>query len=103
MTAKSFMVGVLLIPALVFSEPVKVDKPVICDNVEIVVKYITGEFGEQPIWMGSSPKGEQSALFVNTQTGTWSIISTTQTKACLLESGVGFQLRTLPQKGAQSI
>lgn len=103
MSIKTIIAGVLLIPALAIAEPVKVDKPVVCDTMENMLKYVMKEFGEQPIWIGQTQNGHQSALFLNTTTSTWSFLTATGTLTCLLESGLGFQLRAASGKKEENI
>lgn len=93
---KTIIAGVLLIPALAYAEPVKVDKPVECYTMEKGLKHIVGEFDEKPIWLGSTSEGLQSGLFLNPKTGTWTFVtSPTATIICIIEHGTGFQLRAM--------
>jgi hypothetical protein len=84
---RKFLLGVLLLPALAYAQPVTVDKPIICEKTEKVIESLqTGQYKETPSWIG---RDEQSryALFANEKTKTWTIIQFNENIACIL--GVG--------------
>jgi hypothetical protein len=83
---KKFLVSVLLLPVLsVAQEPVIVEKPVVCDKIEIILNSLTKEFSEKPIWLGESSDSKYS-VFVS-KSGAWTIIQFTDRIACII--GVG--------------
>lgn len=88
-----FLLGVLLIPALAFAEPVKVDKPVVCDTTQTVLDELTKKYGEAPIFMGKR-KDSMVAVFVNSKTTTWTVVQFNDKIACGIDAGEGFQFRT---------
>lgn len=101
---RSIIAGVLLIPALALAEPVKVDKPVECYKMERGLKHLIGEFGEQPIWLGSTAEGHQSGLFLNPKTGTWTFVTAPNGDTlCIIEHGTGFQMKAMSHKPGQDI
>jgi hypothetical protein len=87
---RKFLLGVLLIPALASAEPVKVDKPVVCDSFENVINFLTTNYNEKPLLIGSS-EDKKVAFVINPKTLTWTLIEYNQTNACLLSRGEGFQ------------
>ena len=93
---KGAIAGVLFLPALVVAQqqqgPVKVDKPVLCAATEVVLPEIYKKYKEVPIW-GSKLQDSKIALFVNTESETWTIIQWSNDYACVLETGEGFFLR----------
>lgn len=96
--------GVLLMPFVALAEPVNVDKPIICYKIENVLKQIMGEFGEQPIWLGSTAQGHQSGLFLNPKTGTWTFVTAPNNESvCIIEHGTGFQMRAMSHKPGKDI
>jgi len=62
------------------------NKPVVCDNVQKVIKALGENYEEKPIWMASG-ENTKFSLFVNQSTGSWTIIQFTSEVACIL--GVG--------------
>lgn len=89
---RSFLLGVLLLPAVAFAQPVTVDKSVPCDKVERVIEELTKKHGEQPVWVGQAQDSRVTVL-VNPQTQSWSVVQFNDKVACVLEVGEGFQLR----------
>lgn len=90
---RSFLLGVLLLPAVAFAQPVTVDKTIPCDKVDKVIEELTKKYGEQPIWFGKS-NDTKVAVLVNTKNANWTVIQFNDKIACVLETGEGFQLRT---------
>lgn len=93
---KKLCSGVLLIPALTLAEPVKVDKPIVCDDLVNVIKYVMKDYDEVAVWFGMVREGTTAGMFVNPQTTTWSFVTAVGDRGCLIESGIGFQLKALP-------
>ncbi len=89
-----FLLGVLLLPALVAAQPVTVEKPVICERTELVIESLQkGEYKEQPVWIGVDESSRYS-LFVNNRTKTWTMIQFNQQIACII--AVGTKAKMLP-------
>jgi hypothetical protein len=86
---RKFLLGVLLLPALVVAQPVTVEKPVICEKTELVIESLQkGEYKENPSWIGYDDKSKY-ALFVNEKTRTWTMIQFNENIACLIGTGEG--------------
>lgn len=82
-----FILGVLLLPAVAVSQPVTVEKPVVCDTPKIVIETLTGkEYKEQPFWAGVD-ENSRYVMLVNEDTGTWSIVQFNKNIACILGTG----------------
>lgn len=82
---KKLLLGVLLLPTLVFSEPVKIDKEVICDETKVVIATLI-KFKEVLVWTGKDDTSRY-ALLANEKTGSWTIIQFNEDLACII--GVG--------------
>ena len=82
-----FILGVLLLPALAYAQPVTVEKPVICDTPKVVIEALTGSHQEQPFWVGTDQKSRYIML-VNETTGTWSMVQFNENIACILGTGI---------------
>lgn len=65
------------------------DKPVTCGPFREIVQTLTLEqYKESPIWIGqSSADRTQFSLFVNSNTGTWTLVQYGQITGCII--GVG--------------
>lgn len=86
---RNFILGVLLLPALAFAQPVTVEKPIVCEKTKLVIEGLQqGEYKEQPIWMGVD-KTSRYSLFANEKTQTWTLIQFNETIACILGTGEG--------------
>lgn len=88
-----WLLGVLLLPALAFAQPVTVEKKVPCDKVEKVIEELTKKHGEEPIWFGQA-QDSKVAVLVNPKTSSWSVVQFNDKIGCVLEVGDGFQLRS---------
>jgi hypothetical protein len=84
---RNLLLGVLLLPALSWAEPVIVEKPVVCDDLETVVEGLQkGYYKEIPIWAGTDENSKYS-LFVNEKTKTWTMIQFDRKTACIIGAG----------------
>jgi hypothetical protein len=64
------------------------NKPVVCDSTEKVLRTIVEDFKETPQWQGQNPQqGTSTVLTVNLMTGSWTLIEFTSVTACVI--GVG--------------
>lgn len=86
---KKILFGVLLLPALAFAEPVRIDKPLVCDDAKIVINsLVSGEYKEVPVWLGNADENDSKyAVLFNGKTKTWTIIQFNQQTACILGTG----------------
>lgn len=86
---RKFLLGVLLLPALVVAQPVTVEKAIICEETGKVIDALQkGQYKEMPSWIGYDEKSKYS-LFVNEKTKTWTIIQFNETIACIIGNGEG--------------
>ena len=89
---RKFLLGVLLLPAVAVSQPVTVEKPVVCEKTEKVIESLQkGQYKENPIWVGYDDKSKY-ALFANEKTKTWTMIQFNENIACILGVGEGSKL-----------
>lgn len=94
------LLGVLLLPALAQAEPVTVEKPVICDKTELVLKVLRERHGETPVWIGTGNEEPRSnyVLMINRDTASWTLLQYNPDVACVLGSGEGFRINLKEQK-----
>lgn len=98
---KKLLLGVLLLPALVFPEPVKVDKEVICDETKLVISTLL-KYKEIPVWVGKD-ETSRYALLANEQTGSWTLVQFNDTIACVIGAGEGHRpLKSEPKSSVNS-
>lgn len=69
-------------------------KPVLCDNVQRIIKGLTEDYNEKPVWTARNPADDtRFALFVNAKEGTWTLLQMTTEVACII--GVGQESKWL--------
>jgi len=77
----------------------RVDKPVICGDIEIVIKTLSEELDQYPIIMGLGDDNK-IVLMTNKDNSSWSIIEFNETTACILNAGkkLHYRKRNTPAK-----
>lgn len=72
---------------------VEVEKSVICGPLKDFITGLSKDFKEYPVFLGADGKDDSKySLFVNKDTGSWTIIQFNKTIACLLGTGSKGQL-----------
>lgn len=70
------------------AQPVKIDKPVVCDKTDTVFAVLKEKFQETPVWGGNNSGDQTSyALMLNSETRTWTLLQFNTETACIL--GIG--------------
>jgi|694.fasta_scaffold02866_24 hypothetical protein len=70
------------------AEPFESRKPVLCDNVQTLIRSLIENYNEKPIWTAKNPIDDTKfALFVNSKTKNWTLLQMTSEIACII--GVG--------------
>lgn len=70
------------------AQPVKIDKPVVCDKTDTVFAVLKEKFQETPVWGGNNSQGKTNyALMLNPETKTWTLIQFNTDTACVLGTG----------------
>lgn len=90
---KKLLALVLVLPLLTAAAPEVVDdafivdKRVICDKTNTVFEVLMkGQSQENPIWGGTNGDA-RFGLFVNKETGTWTVVQFNKDVACILGHG----------------
>jgi hypothetical protein len=89
---KKLLALALAIPLLTAAAPDAddafiVDKRIVCDKTNVVVEVLMkGESQERPSWGGTNGDAKFS-LFINKETGTWTMIQFNKNVACILGHG----------------
>ena len=94
----------LSMSTLIFAEPVKVDKTVVCDSAKEMISHFDTKYAERPIWVGVYEEDKNATVLVNMETQTWSMIvfRMKDDVACLVESGKGFKFK-MPESGGGTL
>ena len=72
----------------VSAEPFPSQKPVVCEEYEIVMATLAEQYHETVAWMGKDIKnGNAHIMTVNEKEGTWTYIETNGQTACILGTG----------------
>ena len=93
---KKLLLGVLLLPALAYPDPVKVDKEIICDETKVIISTLM-KYKESPVWIGKDDISKY-ALLANEQTGSWTLVQFNDTIACIIGVGEGHKLIKIEPK-----
>lgn len=82
-----------LISPIANAEYFKLNKPVICGELPVLVKQITDNYQEKIYWVGQHQESQSNyALLVNAQTQTWTLLQTQGPSACVIGTGQGNQM-----------
>jgi hypothetical protein len=66
-----------------------------CFKKDVIIEQLRGQFDEEPIVIGKSTleKGAVLMLYVNQQTGTYTVLTTGSGVACILDTGGSVRYR----------
>ena len=95
---KLLLAGILLLPvlALAQSDPVTVDKKVVCEQTKIALPALKqASPDEKPFWMGRDSTSYY-AMLADKKTGTWTLIQFNDEITCII--GMGIDHRVAPKK-----
>jgi hypothetical protein len=94
---KHFIIAVALVALPAQAELEKLAKVIYCDTHEAIFTPLAKEFGEQPVWTGSSDQhGTRLVLTANTETGTWTVVEYGEDFACIIAVGHEHRLNLVP-------
>lgn len=63
-------------------------KPVVCDDTKKIIRSLIEVYNEKVVWSAVNPQDStRFSLFVNAQTGAWTLLQMTPKVACII--GVG--------------
>ena len=78
------------------AQPVKIDKPVVCDKTDTVFAVLQEKFQEMPVWGGKNSGDQTSyALMLNPETKTWTLVQFNTETACILGIGNNYVTQKL--------
>ena len=86
MLARLLFVAFLLYFPLASADGIVINKPVICVELKDILKSLRETHEEKPVFLGQDTETNYS-LFVNSKTGTWTIIQFIDDFACVI--GIG--------------
>ncbi len=77
----------------VFGQAFEARKPVLCDNVQTLIKSLLENYNEKPLWTARNPQDNtRYMLFVNDKSGAWTLLQMTPEIACIVGVGEDSQL-----------
>jgi hypothetical protein len=93
---RSFLFGLLLLPAITLAQTVTVQKPVQCGETKIILGVLAKEFEEVPtILLSSDTENSKIGITVNYRTKSWTLLEFNTKIACILSTGQDFDIKTL--------
>jgi hypothetical protein len=85
---KILLVFLLTLASTTYAEKFESNKLVVCEDLDIIVKVLKEELGEDPVWQGTDlDNGTGYIFFINATAKTWSFVQHNGRVACVL--GVG--------------
>jgi hypothetical protein len=83
-----------LTSSIAYAQAFETRKPVLCDNIQSIIKGLTENYNEKPVWTARNPVDDtRFALFINAKEGTWTLLQMTKEIACII--GVGQESKWL--------
>lgn len=84
-----------LTSCLSYAQLSEYERKVTCGSVKVILKALTGkEVEEAPLWVGRTDTTDtQTAVLVNKETLTWTVIQYDNKVACVLSSGEGYRFK----------
>lgn len=84
---RTLLTSILLLPVFALAELVTVEKPVVCDDAQILLKYFAqSDWNEKPFWIGNDSTSRYT-LLVNDKTKTWTLLQFNKETACIIGTG----------------
>lgn len=75
-------------------EPVVIDKKVVCNWTKPLLENLAKKHGEEPVWLGQGNEQGRYTLFVNPNTGAWTLVQFNREVACVIGAGESHQVIT---------
>lgn len=79
------------------AEVYKVNRTIPCDKATEVFTLLP-KYEESSVWQGKNSNNLITLLTINPKTGTWSLIITDGNQACLLDTGKGYAVQSIPEQ-----
>lgn len=77
-----------IVACALFAAPVSAQSS--CGGTADAYAMLAERFGETRIWIGQTDNGVLAELWVNSETGTWSLLGSDGGVTCLVSQGVGY-------------
>ncbi len=85
---KKLILLCMLISTAAVAQPFQAQKPVVCDDYQLVLDGLEKNYNEKPIWMGKDLKNSNMyILTANEKEDTWTYLETNGKVACVLGAG----------------
>ena len=76
-----------LLPLLLLSTSALAQQQPVCQDAQKVRDFLTNEYGEKPVYEMTDGDNRHLIIFVNEQTGSWSVIATDDKISCVVDVG----------------
>lgn len=82
-------------------KPVKIKREITCFPIDTLLSGLKDQYGEEPMVMGlvNKEKGVGMGLYLNKETGTYTVIEFTKGAGCILSTGDSISYRFPKQAG----
>jgi hypothetical protein len=71
------------------------ERKLTCGKTQFVLTALSKKAKESPVWVGYDPAtGTNTAIMVNPETLSWTVVQYDKDMACVLDSGEGFSVLT---------
>jgi hypothetical protein len=78
----------MFVASSAIADPFPSEKPVICEDYDVVTAALAEKYHEKMVWMGKDIKnGNVHFLTVNEKEGSWTYVETDGKTACILGAG----------------
>jgi len=91
----ALLLTMFALSALAADDHVVVSNDIHCFKKEVIISQLRGQFAEEPIVVGRSgiEKGATLMIYVNQQTGTFTVLTVGSGVACVLDAGDNIRYR----------
>ena len=92
---KYIFASIFLISSIAHAQLQEYERRFTCGKTQFVLMALTKNAKESPVWVGHDPNTKTStAIMVNPETLTWTVVQYDQDMACVLDNGEGFRVLT---------
>lgn len=91
-----YLLVLLMIATSVYAQgPIKADKQVICFPIKTLQKDLFNKYGEEPMFIGKHSAMDRviTAVYLNPDTGTYTVVEMDDEAGCIISIGTNAQYR----------
>ena len=92
---KYIFAALVLISSVAQAQLQEYERRLTCGKTQFVLMSLTKNAKESPVWVGYDPNTKtNTAIMVNPETLTWTVVQYDKDMACVLDNGEGFRVLT---------